>query len=59
MNIFKRYFNYLRTWRLHRDAIKQLNKMTNRELWDIGINRCDIDRMVWLEEDKNCRPRGD
>jgi len=59
MNIFRRYFNFLRTWRLHRDAIKQLNKMTDRELRDIGINRYDIDRMVWLEEDKNCRPRGD
>jgi len=28
-------------------------------LRDIGLNRNDIDRMVWLEEDKNFRPKGD
>ncbi len=49
--------NYLATWREHREAIKQLNQLTNRELRDIGINRADIDRMVWLDEDK--QKRGD
>lgn len=57
MSIFRRYFNYLMTWRLHRQAVKQLNKMTDRELRDIGLNRNDIDRMVWLEEDKNVRSK--
>ena len=52
-----RYMNYLATWREHREAIKQLNQLTNRELRDIGINRADIDRMVWLDEDK--QKRGD
>ncbi len=57
MNIFVRYFNYLKTWRLHRDAIKQLNKLSDRELRDIGMNRNDIDRLVWLEEDKDASGR--
>ena len=32
--------------------------MTDRELSDIGISRWDIDRLVWLEEDKTVRGRG-
>tara|TARA_R110000803_G_scaffold37255_4_gene80273 strand:+ start:995 stop:1096 length:102 start_codon:yes stop_codon:yes gene_type:complete len=26
--------------------------LSNRELKDIGMTRADIDRMVWLENDK-------
>jgi uncharacterized protein YjiS (DUF1127 family) len=58
MNIVQRYWNYLKTWREHRKAIKQLNRLTDRELNDIGISRTDIDRLVWLEEDKTLRARG-
>jgi len=58
MNIVQRYWNYLKTWREHRQAIKQLNQLTDRELNDIGISRADIDRLVWLEEDKTLRARG-
>lgn len=57
MTWFWRYVNYLATWREHRKAIKHLNQLTDRELKDIGINRSDIDRMVWLDEDK--QKRGD
>lgn len=55
--MFWRYINYLATWREHRNAIKQLNQLTNRELNDIGLSRADIDRMVWLKEDKDKRGR--
>ncbi len=41
------------TWREHREAIKHLNKLTDKELRDIGITRGDIDRLVWLKEDKD------
>jgi uncharacterized protein YjiS (DUF1127 family) len=58
MSWFWRYMNYLATWRSHRLAIKQLNQLTDKELYDIGIARSDIDRMVWLEEDKTMRARG-
>lgn len=57
MTLFWRYVNYLATWREHREAIKKLNRLTDRELKDIGINRCDIDRLVWLKEDKDERGR--
>jgi uncharacterized protein YjiS (DUF1127 family) len=42
-------------WSEHRAAIKTLNKLTDAELKDIGLSRGDIDRMVWLEEDKQER----
>ena len=58
MSWFWRYMNYLATWRSHRIAIKQLNQLTDKELADIGIARADIDRMVWLKEDKTMRARG-
>lgn len=57
MSWFWRYVNFLATWREHRDAIKQLNMLTDRELKDIGLNRSNIDRMVWLKEDKDNRGR--
>jgi uncharacterized protein YjiS (DUF1127 family) len=57
MTWFRRYWNYLVTWRLHRDTIKELNKLTDKELTDIGIRRGDIDRLIWLDIDK--KQRGD
>jgi uncharacterized protein YjiS (DUF1127 family) len=57
MTMFWRYVNFLATWREHRKAIKQLNQLTDRELNDIGISRADIDRLVWLKEDKDNRGR--
>ena len=57
MTWFWRYVNYLATWRTHREAVKQLNRLSDQELRDIGISRSDIDRMVWLREDKDERGR--
>ena len=45
-------------WSEHRQAIKTLNRLSDRDLKDIGISREDIDRMVWLDEDKTMRGRG-
>ena len=55
-NIFVRFMRYCILWSEHRSAIKTLNKLTDAELKDIGLTRGDIDRMVWLDEDK--RERG-
>jgi len=55
MNWITRYFNYLKTWRQHRQVIKELNSLDDKTLRDIGINRRDIDRLIWLQEDKQKR----
>ena len=55
MNIFIRYWNYLKTWRKHRDTIKRLNALSDKELADIGICRANINSLIWLEEDKQQR----
>jgi uncharacterized protein YjiS (DUF1127 family) len=54
-NIIIRFFRYCVLWSEHRAAIKILNTLSDRELKDIGIARPDIDRMVWLREDKDAR----
>ena len=59
MSIFKRYWNYMNTWREHRRVIKELNQMTDRQLTDMGIARADIERLIWLDEDKTMRKRGE
>lgn len=51
MNIINRFLKYIKTWRNHRQVIKELNMLTNKQLSDIGINRSDIDRLVWMPED--------
>jgi uncharacterized protein YjiS (DUF1127 family) len=52
---FWRYMNYLATWREHRRIVKELNELTDAQLRDMGLYRGDIDRLVWLEEDKKRR----
>ena len=56
-NIFVRFMRYCVLWSEHRHAIKVLNQLSDKELKDIGLNRSDIDRMVWLKEDKDNRGR--
>jgi uncharacterized protein YjiS (DUF1127 family) len=58
MSWFWRYVKFSQTWREHRKIIKELNRLSDRELKDVGINRSDIDRLVWLGEDKDARGRG-
>lgn len=55
MTWFRRFLNYIITWRKHRAVIKELNTLTDKQLNDIGISRHNIDRLVWLEEDKKKR----
>jgi uncharacterized protein YjiS (DUF1127 family) len=36
----------LNTWRRYRQAICELSQMSDHELSDIGIHRCDIERVA-------------
>jgi uncharacterized protein YjiS (DUF1127 family) len=51
----KRYFNYLMTWRYHRQLVKEINRLDDKILHDIGIKREYIDQLIWLEIDKQNR----
>lgn len=51
-HIIVRYIRYLRTWRTHRETIKQLNSLSDKTLKDIGLNRGVISHLIWLEKDK-------
>lgn len=50
-----RFLRFVHTWREHRRIIKELNALDDKTLRDIGINRCDIDTLIWLEFDKERR----
>jgi len=54
-NWIVRFLRFVNTWRAHRRIIKELNALDDKTLRDIGINRCDIDTLIWLEFDKERR----
>lgn len=54
-----RWLRYVNTWREHRRIIKELNSLDDKTLRDIGINRCDIDKLIWLEYDKEKRGKNE
>ena len=37
----------LRVWRSYNQSLRELNRLDDRELTDIGITRCDILRIAW------------
>ena len=32
----------LAAWRRYREVVRELSEMSDHDLWDIGIRRCDI-----------------
>jgi uncharacterized protein YjiS (DUF1127 family) len=40
-------FRYLRTWRRYNQSVRELTRLGDRELADIGISRSDITRVAW------------
>jgi uncharacterized protein YjiS (DUF1127 family) len=45
-----RWFKYLNTWTAHRDTIKQLHALDDRELKDIGFTRGEIDTLIFRKD---------
>ena len=36
-----------RAWRKYNESLRELNRLDDRELADIGITRCDIQGIAW------------
>jgi uncharacterized protein YjiS (DUF1127 family) len=36
-----------RAWRRYNESLRELNRLDDRELADIGISRSDIQRIAW------------
>lgn len=36
----------IRNWRTYRQTVTELQRMTDRQLSDLGIGRCDINRVA-------------
>ena len=47
MYLVARLVRMLRVWRRYNENLRELNRLDDRELADIGITRCDIQRIAW------------
>lgn len=43
---------FLRQWRAYDASLRELNRLGDRELADIGISRSDIARVAWDHAEK-------
>ncbi len=47
MYLVARLVRMLRVWRRYNGNLRELNRLGDRELADIGISRSDIPRVAW------------
>ena len=45
--ILSRFIRLLRTWWRYNESVRELARLNDRELADIGISRSDIPRLAW------------
>ena len=45
--ILSNLFRFLRQWRAYDASLRELSRLGERELADIGVNRSDIARVAW------------
>lgn len=45
-----RFLRYVLDWTAHRDTIKHLNHLTDKELNDIGLNRGGISDLIYRSQ---------
>jgi len=54
-SLFVRWMRYINTRAQHRETIKTLNRLNDRELKDIGITRGEINGLIFRDEDRKQR----
>ena len=54
-SMLMRFVRYVIDWRKTRAVIRELNRLSDKELKDIGISRGEIENLIYRleEEDKN------
>ena len=51
-NIIVRFIRYVIDWRDTRSVIRELNKLSDKQLKDIGMNRGEIEHLIYrLQEE--------
>ncbi len=45
--ILSNFFRFLRQWRAYDSSLRELSRLGDRELADIGISRSEIARVAW------------
>ncbi len=45
--MFASLVRFLHQWRLYNQSLRELSRLGDRELADIGISRSDIPRLAW------------
>jgi uncharacterized protein YjiS (DUF1127 family) len=55
--MFMRFVRYILDWRDTRAIIRELNKLNDRELRDIGLDRSDINSLIYTRKHKLQRGR--
>ena len=45
--LISRLFKFLRAWRRYNESLRELNRLNDRELADIGITRSEITAIAW------------
>jgi len=51
-NIVVRFMRYVIDWRRTRAVIRELNKLTDRQLRDIGLDRNDVNSLIYRTVDE-------
>lgn len=41
--------NALRSWRRYNQSLRELSRLNDRELADIGLTRGDVARIAWVD----------
>ena len=45
--LISRFIRLVRAWRRYNDSVRDLARLSDRELADIGISRSEIGRVSW------------
>ena len=45
--MFSPIIRFIRNWQRYERAVQELSSLNDHELADIGINRCDTQRIAW------------